>query len=389
MDIAVVYEELKRWVENNPLSYDVSDVKSRKLFRWFYVLSHKGRLGKYMSAPAIIFAERYTSIARKIFNVRKKLFPQGQAIIARAYFAEYKITGDKNLLAKAEEILKWLEENPSKGYKYLCWGQPYAWVSRMKFPKDVPRATVTSQVANAFLDAYEITQKQIYLDIAIQSSNFFIEELHYEEDEDGFICFSYTTVDDFNIHNASMLAAAVIMRVWKHTKQDRFRVYAEKAMNFTLKHQNSDGSWFYWAPPFKISGKIDNYHTGFVLESLENIRQCLGKEFGPDEPLEKGLAFYLDYLFDENMIPKMTHKQLYPIDIQSAAQAIMTLVEFEKRMPHLSEKLDLLVEWVIKNMYDPKGFFYYRIYKNSKIDKTPYVRWSESWMLRALAMYRS
>jgi hypothetical protein len=36
-------------------------------------------------------------------------------------------------------------------------------------------------------------------------------------------------------------------------------------------------------------------------------------------------------------------------------------------------------------MFDNEGYFYYRFLKNGKIDKTPYIRWSESWMLRALS----
>jgi len=389
MNVDIVHEGLKKWIQENPLSYDVSDIKTKKLFRWFYALNQKSKYAKYFCAPAIILAERYTDTVRKTICAKKKLYPQGQAIIARAYLCEYKQCGEDGLLNEAEKLLNWLEENPSKGYKYLCWGQPFTWMSRVKFPKNVPRATVTSQVANAFIDAYEITGKQKYLDVAIQACNFFIEELNYEEDENGFICFSYTTVDDFNIHNASMLAAAAIMRTWKISKVEKYRVYAEKAMNFTLKYQNEDGSWNYWAPPFKIGGKIDNYHTGFVLEAIENIRQCIGAEFKAEEALNKGLEFYIEHLFDERMVPKMTNKSKYPIDIQSAAQSIITLSVFEKRMPYIKEKLELLIDWTIKNMLDSHGFFYYRIYKNNKIDKTPYIRWSESWMLRALALYKS
>ncbi|MBU8893922.1 MAG: hypothetical protein KOO66_14165 [Bacteroidales bacterium] len=383
--INIAYDQLEDWIEKNgPLSYDVSDIKALRFFIFIKNLSHKSKLAKTLTAPLIYLSDNYSNILRKVFVVKKNLFPQGQAVIARAYFSKYKITKDKIYLEKAINILEWLKQNTSPGYNKLCWGQPYNWHSRKLFPENVPRATVTSQVANAFLDAYEILHEKKYLDVAESSCNFFIESLNWEKDKDGFICFSYTSVDNYNIHNSSMLAAAVLIRTWKYSGVENFKEYGLRAMNFTIKHQNENGSWYYWAPPDKIIGKIDNYHTGFILESLEVIKKHLGTEFNGEKALEKGLRYYLDNFFENSVIPKMTYKSTYPIDIQSCAQAIITLGEIKPRLPELSEKAEKIAMWTINNMMDKKGYFYYRIYKNGRIDKTPYIRWSESWMLRAL-----
>ncbi len=383
--IAKAYNQLEEWIEKNgPSSYDVSDIKALRFFIFIKNLSRKSKLAKILTAPLVFLSDNYSNILRKFFVVRKNIFPQGQAIIARAYFGKYKITKDKSYLEKAIAILEWLKENTSVGYNKYCWGQPYDWYSRKLFPANVPRATVTSQVANAFLDAYEILHDKKYLDVAESSCNFFIEDLNWEKDIDGFICFSYTTVDNYHIHNASMLAAAVLIRTWKYSSVERFKEYGLSAMNFTIKHQNENGSWYYWAPPDKIIGKIDNYHTGFVLESLEEIKKYLGTEFNGEKALKIGLRYYLDNFFENGILPKITFKSVYPIDIQSCAQAIITLGEIKQRLPELSEKVEKIAIWTINNMMDKKGYFYYRKYKNGRIDKTPYIRWSESWMLRAL-----
>ncbi|MCD4833171.1 MAG: hypothetical protein K8R31_05185 [Bacteroidales bacterium] len=380
------YKQLDNWIDQNgSYSYDISDIKTRPIYIWIINLSQKSKITKILTAPAIILAENYTNFLREIFNVKKKIYPQGQAVLARAYLADYKKSNNETSLKKALEALDWLKQNSSPGYNKYCWGQPYNWYSRKLIPAHTPRATVTSQAANAFLDAYEIFKDKEYLQIAVESCNFFIEDLHWKEDEDGFICFSYTSIDNYNIHNASILVAAVLIRTWEHSKTQKFKEFGLKAMNFTLKHQNDDGSWFYWAPPDKIIGKIDNYHTGFVLESLEVIKRYLGNEFNSDSALDKGLKFYIDNLFEDDKIAKMTHKSIYPIDIQSCAQAIITLGEIKSRVPELTKIVHNIADWTITNMMDKKGYFYFRIYKNGRIDKTPYIRWSESWMLRALS----
>jgi len=380
-----VYKGLNDWIQTNGVaSFDVSDVKTHPLYIWIINLSQKSKLTKIFTAPFIYVADNYTNILRTLFSIKKKIHPQSKAVLARAYLASYKKNKDEKDLHNALTALEWLKKNPSPGYNKYCWGQPYNWYSRKLIPAYTPRTTVTSQAANAFLDAYEILNDESYLKVAIDCCNFFIDNLQWKEDEDGFICFSYTSIDDYNIHNASILAAAVLIRTWKHSGIEKFKSFGIKAMNFTIKHQNKDGSWFYWAPPNKIIGKIDNYHTGFVIESLEIIKRYMKDDFKEDSALDKGLEFFLSHLFKDSQIPKMTHKSIYPIDIQSCAQAIITLGEIKLRKPELDAVVDKITNWTIENMMDKRGYFYYRIYKNGRIDKTPYMRWSESWMLRAL-----
>lgn len=43
-----------------------------------------------------------------------------------------------------------------------------------------------------------------------------------------------------------------------------------------------------------------------------------------------------------------------------------------------------IADWTINNMQDEEGFFYYR--KNKfYINKIPYMRWSQAWMMLALS----
>jgi hypothetical protein len=382
----LVFNKLEEWIlKNNYESYDICDIKGLPLFLTLSKISNQYKFGKYIEYPVFWIANKFTDRTRRIFRIKKKMYPQAQALIARAYFKVYKYSKEKIYLDKSFEILKWLLDNRVSSFKYYCWGQPYAWFSRKLIPANTPRTTVTSQVANAFLDAYEISNDAGYLDVANNICQFYVNELNHNVDDDNNICFSYTTLDNYNIHNASMLASSTLIRTWYHTKNEKFKDYGIRALNYTLKHQNTDGSWYYWGPPDKLNYIIDNYHTGFILESLYITKKYLGKEFNHDLAITKGLNYYIDNLFTKDYIPKLRHNQIFPVDIQSCAQSIITLGEMEEFNKALKEIKEKVVNWTINNMFDNEGYFYYRFLKNGKIDKTPYIRWSESWMLRALS----
>jgi len=103
--------------------------------------------------------------------------------------------------------------------------------------------------------------------------------------------------------------------------------------------------------------------------------------------LNRGLEYFAHNLFLEDGLPKLRDNSIYPVDIHSCAQGIITfceLADFEPKYLKLAEKV---AKWTINNMQDREGFFYYRIYKKGKVDKTPYIRWGQAWMLYALSNY--
>lgn len=275
-------------------------------------------------------------------------------------------------------------KNPSKGYSGFCWGYPFDWQSRVFIPKGTPSGVVTSIAAHAFLDAYEILGEEKYLKVAKSCCEFILNDLNIDKVDEDKICFSYTPIDNFHVHNANLFSASTLLRTYTYLKKEEYKDFGIKAINFTVSHQNKDGSWYYWAPPDKLLYRIDNYHTGFVLECLNIGRRVLDDEFEYEEALRRGLEFYAKNLFLEDGTPKITHDAIYPIDIHSCAQAIITfseLADFEPKYLNMAEKV---AKWTIKNMQDEKGYFYYRIYKRY-VDKTPYIRWGQAWMLRALS----
>jgi len=371
--------KLNVWLEKNGWAgYDPYDIKGMKIFIYL-------QRNKYTNFGSSFLLNRHPMFFRRLFRVKKQVNAKAMALFARAYLNIYKKTQDENYLKKALVCLNWLIENPSKGYSGYCWGYPFDWQSRMFIPKETPSGVVTSIAAHAFLDAYEVSKDRLYLSIAKGCCKFILKELNIDEVGNDKICFSYTPIDNFHIHNANLFSASVLLRSYVHFKEDKNREMGVKAVNYTVSHQNEDGSWYYWASPDKLLYNTDNYHTGFVLECLNVCRRVLRAEFKYISELRKGLEFYADKLFLDEGTPKTYHNRIYPIDIHGCAQGIITFCELADFEPKYLDMAGKVARWTISNMQDKEGYFYYKIYKNGKTDKTPYIRWGQAWMLRALS----
>jgi len=363
-------------------SNDVSDLLRTGYHRYTKKLENK-KLKTLLQYPYNYVISHYPNFVRAFIKDKNFIYPQGQAMVIRALVALAKkenILGD---IEEAKKIADWLISNKSPLSKHHGWGQPFLWYSRIPFPPNTPRATVSSQVAWAMLDLFEYTEDSRYLEVAVDICMLFMNEFNFTPDKDGDFCLSYTTLDNFHVHNSSMLAASAMMRVFKHTANQQIGNFAIKLSNFTKKHQNEDGSFYYWALPNKLIYKIDNYHTGFVLESFHSIKDDCGQSCF-DKVYDIGMDFYYKELF-EGPIPKMTNKSTYPVDIQSCAQSIMTFAMSENKNRFYLKARDI-AKYTIENFYlHDKKHFAYKIHGDGRIDKSYYFRWGDAWMIRALS----
>ncbi len=368
---------LDEWISKNGWAgYDPYDIKGTPLFLKLQKTGPTTFLGEFI-------LKYFSRQARKILTVKPMVNAKAMAIFGRGYLGLYKHSGDEKYLKNAIFCLNWLSEHPSKGYSGLCWGYPFDWQSRIFIPKGTPSGVVTSIAAHAFLDGYELLNERRYLDAAKSSCSFLSNDLNIDTAADDEICFSYTPIDNFHVHNANLFSASALLRISGIVESEKYRDMGIKAFNFTVNRQNEDGSWYYWAPPDKLLYNIDNYHTGFVIECLNVARRALKDEFEHEDALRKGLRFYADNLFLNDGTPKLKHNSVYPIDIHSCAQGIITFCELADFEPKYLKMAHKAAEWSMNNMQDEKGYFYYRVYKH-RVDRTPYIRWGQAWMLRAL-----
>lgn len=384
----IIYNTLSYWEKKDYKSTDIGDIMSSSLYLNLNIYKRQIKLGKYLYSPLDQLVKRYPNILRSLFKLdRLNEYPQAYAMIIRGVLNIYPQNYDPKLKKLAVNLSDRLMKLNSPYVYNLAWGQPFNWPSRDLMKKNIPRTTVTSQVAEAFLDLYELFGDDKHLEVANSSCLFFIEDLNYAKDTEGDFCLSYTTEDDYKVHNASMMAASVMCRVYGHTNKQEYLEFAKRLINFTMKHQNLDGSWYYSNEEINPSKTIDNYHTGFVLESLSKIPVSFFKDQEQEiqRALNRGADFYVENLFTTEGIPKYRHNKLYPIDIQSCMQSIITLHYLRDHEIDYGNLMKKVVKYSIENFYDEQGRFYYRQYKN-RLDKSSYLRWGDSWAIFALSL---
>jgi hypothetical protein len=179
-----------------------------------------------------------------------------------------------------------------------------------------------------------------------------------------------------------MLGAAMLARTAKFAKNDEALSVAKEAMIYSCTRQLANGAWYYAEAP--NMHWIDNFHTGYNLDSLKCYRDS-SQDYTYDENLKKGLQFLKEHFFEQNGKPKYYHDKTYPVDSQCAAQAIETLALFSDQDDESLELACKVAQWMIENMQDKDGHFYYRQYPLGIKAKTPMLHWGQGTMFKALA----
>jgi len=359
--------------DNQWAGYDPYDALNSKVFRALpFIKSRYARLALTQGM------KRSPLNLRPLLLVPKTPNPKGLALFVSALVKLAKL----NLLEKPallEMAVDLLMDSRSKESIYSCWGYNFDWQSRTALvPKGTPNVICTSFAANALLDLYEFTRGAEYLSMAKSAAEFILKVLYREAPA---CYFAYTPMERPPVHNASLMGAALLSRVFKETGDVSWLKPALKAARYSVQKQHSNGSWAYGE--LDTQGWIDNFHTGFNLCALRRIAGYADtREF--EASLQTGFTFYQSHFFENGCIPKYYHNNTYPIDIHSIAQSIITLVAFEDFGKQNISQAESILVWAVEHFWSPRNYFYFqkgRFFTN----RIPYMRWSQAWMLLAIA----
>jgi hypothetical protein len=299
--------------------------------------------------------------------------------MAIGYLKLFASTSNNDIRSAALSCLDWLVTNKSPFYEEFSWGNQFNYATRTgKRPRLEPIIVWSSIIGQAFMDAYEIFHDQTYVDVA-RSICRWILALPREQTPTG-DCLSYVAYKQVSIHNSNMLGAALLARVGSCDRDATALKVARSAISYTCSRLRPDGSWYYGEHP-KYRW-IDNFHTGYNLECLKLYMDWTGDGHF-SAALNKGLSYFKTNFFEANGCPRYFHNQLYPVDIQSASQAIDTLTlmsEVDSDSLLLARKI---AEWTIDNMQAHDGHFIYRILSWKKVN-TPMIHWGQATMFKAL-----
>jgi rhamnogalacturonyl hydrolase YesR len=330
---------------------------------------------------------RFPLNTRPLLGVHKDYSSKGMGFLARGFIRLHEKTGEQIWADKAEFALQWLINNQSKGYSGACWGNHFDYQCRSFYlPKNVPTIVWTSLIGHAFVDAYEHFGKETYLKMAASACEHILRDLDVLVEGDG-VCISYIPTENKQVHNSSTLGAALLSRVYLHTRNEAYRELAQKAMQYCANHQRANASWYYgenanlhW---------VDNFHTAYVLDCFKHYGTSTG-DGRFDDKMMRGYEYWKKTFFLVDGTPRYYDVKKLPLDIQCSSQAIDTLVLFSDRDPNSIPLAMKVAKWTIDNMQDKTGYFYYRRYNFGIVNKTPTLHWGQATMFSALsALYKS
>ena len=378
------------WIEKNGISgYDPYDIKAHPWIVNLISRSQKSRFYILIRELVFEFLYSFPDLSRKFFRIKPAVNAKALGLLADAYLDIYTITKDSRYLSKANQHLDWLIQHPGSTNSGLGWGYPFDWQSNKFIPAGTPNGIVTTAIGEAFWKRYLLFKNTRDLNILIKIGEFLFS-LPRDRISGDKLCFSYTPLYQNHVHNLNLFVAEFLLKVGTEIKKDDWINLAQKAVNYTIQDQHPDGSFDYNGPPDPPSNFIDHYHTGFVLRMLFSIWK-ITKRNEVFVALKKGYFFYINNFF-EGPIPKLKPEQKYRIDIHSCAEAVICLSTLEEIFPESLKKAEEVLDWTIKNLQDPSGYFYYGILKSRILkftwkSKIPYFRWGQAWMMKAFATY--
>lgn len=363
---------------NNWAGYDPYDALNSRLYRSVPVLNF--RLARLAFTQGV---KRCPINLRPVLLVPKVQNPKGLALFLSAVLKLTKLglVQGKDLIWSLAERLEALR---SPGYADWCWGYSFPWQTRTLLVKDgAPNLVSTVFVANAMLDLYREFGQRRHLKLAVSAADYLLKELYWVGGESA-AGFRYPSPQfKAPVHNANLLGAALLCRVVRESGEVRFAAPALRAARHSVRQQREDGSWDYGEA--STQRWVDNFHTGYNLCALKEIATYAETdEFAG--AIKWGLEFYRTHFFREDGAPAYFHDRSGPLDVHSAAQSIITLVRLKRVCVDNLRLARLVLNWTLANLWNAGGYFSYQQRWWGTI-RIPYMRWSQAWMLLALAIF--
>lgn len=344
------------------------------------------KFGKWPSSIAIQIQKRNPLNIRPLLGIKKDWNPKGMGLFLKAYCLLYKKTGKKKYLDHADWLFEWLLKNYSHGYSGMCWGYNFNWTNPGgALPAFTPSVVVTSFVIDGIYEYFRITGKVSAAEAIHSAAKYINTDIPITNLPEG-ISFAYTSQSKGCCYNASLLAAEILAKSDFIGNKTEFNKLTNMAVDFVLAKQKADGEWWYSYNPETDSerNQID-FHQGFILVSLNNIFELSEvKSDRVERAIVNGLKYYRNIQFFNNGRSLWRIPKKWPVEIHNQAQGIITFSRLRKFDKSYQDFSKIIANWTVENMQSPKGYFYYKK-TPFFMNKIPYMRWSQAWMLLALA----
>ena len=265
----------------------------------------------------------------------------------------------------------------------FCWGYDWDYLSLRgpRLPAFSPNCIASYFCATAMLEMSEVFGDPEAREIGESVAHFMASRLQRSFESEDEVCFSYTPNGKTWIYNSSALVGVLLARVGRLLGNHTYLSLARKAMVFLEKGQLETGGWYYGQ--LRRQRWIDSFHTSYNVCALLDYQRITG-DSSFEHAMLTGHRYYQAAFFTQEGTPKYFHNRVFPIDIHACSQAILHFHAFSSIDPAALERAWNAFHWTATNMAAADGSFYYqrhRLWTN----RTPYMRWGQAWMFRALA----
>ncbi len=368
-------------------SYDHQSYFAGPLGRAAKALYYRNKaLGTLAVAP-MIASEAFLPAARRLFWKRQR-FPIADAHYASGFALLAAASGEEAHRRRAVHFLDVLVETRSPGLANFAWGYPFDWVTvRGTIAAGTPLITTVPYVYEAFRQVYELDQDRRWCEIMRSIAEHGCHD--YEDFEtsspDAATC-SYVPrpVDLRGVINASAYRASLLTQAAADFRCEEYGDAARRNLNFVLESQNADGSWFY-----AMDGQrdfVDHFHTCFVLKALAKIER-LSPSTACTSAIERGVAYYVDHLFDPPGLPKPFSRAprltVYTRELYDYAECLNLAVLLRGRFPRLDALRPVVVDDLLGRWQNADGSFRARQLLVGW-DNVPMHRWAQAQVFRSL-----
>ena len=324
------------------------------------VLTLGTRLGRRVLTQAVKLSPLNL---RPALLIRPQWNAKALALVASAY-AHLAAAGDESAVPHAGRWLSWLTEcGPGWGYHFPVQTRVF------RYDRGTPNTIATSFAAQALLDGCELLGGERWRDPALAAARFLEEQMLVERPRPYF---RYLPGEGELVHNANLLACAVLARSARVLGEERLLDPVRRAVATTVEAQRPDGSW----PYSEHHGWVDNFHTAYVLESLAECARSL-PELG--RPLDLGYDYWERELFLDDGTPKYFPDRTYPLDAHCYASAIDAWVAAGGL-----DRAERTASRLVERMLHPDGHVRFQV-RGRWTNSVPFVRWTTAPSFRALA----
>ena len=264
-----------------------------------------------------------------------------------------------------------------------CWGYDWDYLSLRgsRLTAFSANCIATCFCAHALLDMSEVFADVEARDMGESAARFVILRLNRSFESEDAVCFSYTPNDRTLIYNSSALAGALLARVGTLLGDSSYLALARKAMVFLARGQLSGGGWHYGR--LRRQHWMDSFHTSYNVCALLDYQRYTGDP-AFEQAMLRGHRYYMATFFEQDGTPRYFHNQTFPVDIHACSQALLHATAFHALDSAATASAWRTFHWTMEKMGAPDGSFYYQRHR-WWTNRTPYMRWAQAWMLRALS----